>query len=180
MSAIDPVLSVVAALGTALLFAAAAAHKLSDWPRFRAAVGNYRIAPQPLVPALAIAVVAIEITAAELLLLPASRPAGALLAAGLLAAYAAAIGVNLRRGRSSIDCGCMGAGSRRPIGPWIVTRNLIMAIFVLAAALPATSRPLVALDALTIGGALACLGILYAGQDALQRNAARPGPGPAT
>jgi hypothetical protein len=174
VSAIDPVLSAVAALGTALLFAAAVLHKLADWPRFRAALADYRIAPESLAPGLAVAVVALEIAAAALLPLPATRPAGALLAAALLGSYAVAIGVNLRRGRTSIDCGCFGPAARNPIGPWMVIRNLLLAVLVLAAALPVTSRSLTALDALTIGGAVTCLAILYAAQEVLQRVAPRP------
>ena len=169
MSAIDPVFSAVVALGTALLFATAVLHKLGDWPRFRAALTDYRIAAEWFVPGLAVAVVALEVAAAALLAVPWSRPAGALIAAGLLGSYAFAIGVNLRRGRTSIDCGCFGPGARNPIGSWMVVRNLLLAILVLAAALPVTDRPLTALDGLTIGGAVTCLAILYAAHEALQR-----------
>src|SRR5688572_21653943 len=96
--ALDPTLSLIITLGTALLFGAAAGHKLADWRRFRAALGNYRLLPDPLVPAVAAAVAALEIAACILLLLPALREAGAVLAAGLLALYAIAIGINLARG----------------------------------------------------------------------------------
>jgi hypothetical protein len=169
VSAIDPAISSIVAAGVALLFAAAAAHKLADWPRFRAAVADYRIAPARLAPGLAVAVVVLEIAAVALLPAPSSRPAGALLAAALLGSYAVAIGVNLRRGRTSIDCGCFGPGVRNAIGPWMVMRNLVLAVLVLAAALPVTSRALTALDALTIGGAVICLAIFYAAQEVLRR-----------
>ena len=174
MTAIDPALSAIVALGAALLFAAAVLHKLADWPRFRTALVDYRIAPAWLAPGLAIAVVALEIAAVALLPLPATRPAGALIAASLLATYAAGMGVNLRRGRTSIDCGCFGPGARNPIGPRMVIRNLLLAVLVLGAALPVTTRSLTTLDALTIGGAVTCLAILYAAQEVLQRVAPRP------
>jgi hypothetical protein len=177
VSGIDPAFSAVVALGMALLFAAAVLHKLADWPRFRTALANYRIAPEWLAPGLALAIVALEIAAAALLPVPSSRPAGALIAAGLLGSYAVAIGVNLRRGRTSIDCGCFGPAARNPIGYWMVIRNLLLAILVLAAALPVSSRSLTALDALTIGGAVTCLAILYAAHEALQRVAPRPARG---
>jgi Methylamine utilisation protein MauE len=173
VTSIDPAVSAVAALGTALLFAAAALHKLADWSRFGAALAGYRLAPEWLVPGLAVAVVALEIAAAALLPVLQSRPAGALLAAVLLASYAVVIGVNLRRGRTSIDCGCFGPGARNPIGPWMVVRNVLLAVLVLTAALPVSSRSLTALDALTIGGAVTCLAILYAAQEVLQRVAPR-------
>jgi hypothetical protein len=177
MSAIDPVLSAVVASGLALLFATAALHKLADWPRFRAALEDYRIAPLWLAPGLAVAVVMLEIVVAALLPVPTWRPAAALLAAGLLASYAAGIGVNLRRGRTSIDCGCFGPAARNPIGSWMVIRNVLLAVLALAAALPVTTRPLTALDALTIGGAVGCLAILYAVHEALQRAALHPARG---
>jgi hypothetical protein len=167
--AIDPAVSSIVAIGVALLFAAAAAHKLLDWPRFQGALADYRIAPAWLAPGLAVAVVMLEIAAASLLPAPFSRPAGALLAAALLGSYAVAIGVNLRRGRTSIDCGCFGPGARNPIGPRMVVRNLVLAVLVLAAALPVTSRALTALDGLTIGGAVICFATLYATQEVLLR-----------
>jgi hypothetical protein len=58
---------------------------------------------------------------------------------------------------------------RNAIGPWMVMRNLVLAVLVLAAALPVTSRALTALDALTIGGAVICLAIFYAAQEVLRR-----------
>lgn len=169
MSAIDPAFSAIVALSAALLFGAAALHKLADWPRFRAALAGYRIAPDRLLPGLAVAVVALELAAVALLPLPASRPAGALVAAGLLASYAIAISVNLRRGRTNIDCGCFGVGARNTISRWMLIRNLLLAVLVCAAALPVSDRALTALDSLTIGGAVICLAILYAAQEVLQR-----------
>ena len=176
MPALDPTLSLIVTLGTALLFGAAAGHKLADWRRFRAALGNYRLLsairwsrPSPS------AVVALEIAACVLLLLPTLREAGAVLAAGLLALYAIAIGVNLARGRTSIDCGCLGVGRRAPISRWMVGRNLVLAAVVLLAALPRGARELAALDIVTIAGALLSLAALYAAQSALTR-AARTRP----
>jgi len=173
--ALDPTLSLIITLGTALLFGAAAGHKLADWRRFRAALGNYRLLPEPLVPAVAVAVVALEIAACVLLLLPTLREAGAVLAAGLLALYAIAIGVNLARGRTSIDCGCLGVGRRAPISRWMVGRNLGLAAVVLLAALPRGARELAVLDFVTIAGALLSLAALYSAQSALTR-AARTRP----
>jgi hypothetical protein len=138
--ALDPTLSLIITLGAALLFGAAAGHKLADWRRFRAALGNYRLLPEPLVPAVAVA-----------------------------------IGVNLARGRTSIDCGCLGVGRRAPISRWMVGRNVVLAAVVLLAALPRGARELAALDIVTIVGALLSLAALYSAQSALTR-AARTRP----
>ena len=44
------------------------------------------------------------------LIVPATRPAAAMLAFALLAIYGVAIAINLVRGNRRIDCGCGGAG----------------------------------------------------------------------
>jgi uncharacterized membrane protein YphA (DoxX/SURF4 family) len=169
--ALDPTLSLIVTLGAALLFGAAAVHKLADWRRFRAALGNYRLLPDPLVLAGAAAVVALEVAACVLLLLPSLRATGAVLAAALLALYAIAIGVNLARGRTSIDCGCLGVGHRAPITRWMAGRNLVLAAIVLLAAFPRDARELAALDIVTIACALLSLAALYSTQSVLTRTA---------
>jgi hypothetical protein len=174
VATIDPTLSAIVALGLALLFASSAVHKLADWPKFCAALTDYRLSPAWMSPALACAVVALELTAAVLLPPVASRPPAALVAAGLLCAYAGAIGLNLRRGRTRLDCGCLGAGARKTIGSWMVVRNLLLAGLALIAALPVSDRPLATVDALSIGAAVACLAILYGAIDVLQQVATGP------
>jgi hypothetical protein len=169
VDALDPTVSAIIALGVALLFGAAALHKLVDWPRFRAALTDYRIVPVWLAPGAALGLVAFEGATAATLPFSASRPIGAFLAAALLTSYAFAIGVNLLRGRTSIDCGCLGAGRRSRIGGWMVIRNLGVAAAALAAALPTTGRSLTSLDVVTIAGAVLCVAALYAAQDTLQR-----------
>jgi methylamine utilization protein MauE len=167
---VDPAVSAIVALGVALLFGAAALHKLADWRRFRLALPGFRLAPAWLVSALAPLLVALECATAVMLPFAGTRRAGALLAAALLACYALAIGINLLRGRTSIDCGCLGAGHRQRIGGWMVIRNLVLAAAALAAALPTTGRALTSFDLVTIAGAVLALAALYAAQDALQRN----------
>jgi len=169
--ALDPAVSTIIALGVALLFGAAVLHKLADWSRFRAALDGYRLVPSPLNPASAVSLVTLEGLAAVMLPFAASRRIGAFLAAALLVSYALAIGINLLRGRTSIDCGCLGAGQRNRIGGWMVIRNLGLAAATLAATLPTMGRSLTSLDVVTIVGAVLALAALYAAQDSLQRTA---------
>jgi len=169
--ALDPTISWIVTLGAVSLFGTAVAHKLGDWHRFRAALGNYRLLPDSLIPAAAVGVVALELATVGLLLTPMLRPAGAVLAAALLALYAIAIGVNLVRGRTSIDCGCLGVGRRAPINRWMVGRNLVLTAIVLLAALPRGSRALAPLDIVTIASAVLSLAALYSTQGALSRTA---------
>jgi hypothetical protein len=90
-----------------------------------------------------------------------SRPYAALAGCSLLLLYAAAMFLNLARGREHLDCGCFGAGERRPIAAGMVWRNLVIAAALAIDTLPWSGRALTALDALTIGAALGALVALY-------------------
>ena len=162
----DPVVSWIVALAIALLFAASALHKLRDWSRFVGALGAYRLLPDAAVAITAALVVALEIVASLALVLPATRVLGAVLAAALLCLYAAAIGINLHRGRTAIDCGCVGFGERKRIHRGLVLRNVLLATSLTFAVAPG-ARALTALDWLTIGGALVASAVLYLAVDAL-------------
>lgn len=123
----------------AWLFATAALQKLADVPRFEATLSAYRIAPQVLIPALTLLVIAFESLAAIGLLLSLILPlvgypvlsaslllslAG--LAPALLLGYGLAMGLNLGRGRRSIDCGC--GGVPMPLSGLLVARNLVIGL----------------------------------------------------
>ena len=166
MPAPDPVVSWIVVLGVALLFAVSVVHKLRDWPRFVGALGAYRLLPAIVVPVAAVTIVALELLAACALPVPATRALGAGVAAALLCAYAAAIGINLRRGRTAIDCGCVGFGRRQRIHRGLVVRNVLLAAS-LAFALAPAARALTALDVLTISAALLAAVVLYLAVDAL-------------
>ncbi|HXJ32464.1 MAG TPA: MauE/DoxX family redox-associated membrane protein [Candidatus Eisenbacteria bacterium] len=166
----DPVVDLTVRSSLALLFALAAAHKLRDLAGFRATFADYRIVPEALAPAGATLVVASEVGSACLLLLPGWRQAGLLVAIVLLGAYAAAIGVNLARGRRHIDCGCGGPAGRQPISGWLVARNLAVVFAALACLGPVSTRPLVWVDVLTIGAGVLALAAVYGAADRLIAN----------
>lgn len=170
---IDPAISWTIALSVAALFAVAAADKLQGWTTFREVVRNYQLLPQRLVPLAAAASIALEFGAALLILIAATRPIGALLAAGLLTGYATAIGINLARGRIHLDCGCLGVGQRQAVRWWMVGRNLLLAALALIAGQPMLGRELTGLDAVTVICVTATLAILYTAQNVLG-SAARP------
>ncbi len=128
------------ALALATLFASAAAHKLHARERWPAVLRQYRLLPEVLVAPVAALLPLTEALAAAALLWPRTSAAGALFIAALLLAYAYALAINLRRGRTSIDCGCLGAQRRRGIAPWMVGRNLLLAAAALALLLPTDGR----------------------------------------
>jgi hypothetical protein len=75
--------------------------------------------------------------------------------------FTAAIALNLARGRRDLDCGCFGPLLRQPLSGWLVVRNGLLALLVLATFTPVDARPLALLDYLTIGAAVAALVTLY-------------------
>lgn len=120
------VLSVLA-LFLAIILAAAAAHKLAERTRLtRATAGLLRLAPALAMP-VTMAAAAVEFAAALALLFPASRPAGALLAALLWAGYGAALLAARRRGEGGIDCGCDFGARRSGIGRFTIGRAFALA-----------------------------------------------------
>jgi hypothetical protein len=164
---LDPALSSLLAGCFALLFSSAALHKLLDLPRFTAVLEAYQLFPVPMVARLGWVVPVAELALALGLLAAALRAAAALAGALLLTAYGAAIGINLRRGRFDLACGCGAAGERRPIAPWMLWRNLILAALLATTALPLKARPLLATDYLTVTAGIAIAALLYASIDRL-------------
>jgi len=167
---LDPAMDATLRALLALLLAGAALRKLAAPAGFRAAVHEYRIVPAAAVGAVSIGLVAAEIVLAVALGVPALRRAALTAVAALLLVYAAAIAINLARGRA-IDCGCGGPAAGRPISGWLVVRNVALATVALAAACPVATRPLVWIDAVTIVAATAGLALLYAATDRLVRHA---------
>lgn len=127
----------------ALVFVTAAVPKLRHRDEFFGVLRNFR-----LLPGLALAPVALLLPLAELavaagLLIPATVPVAAGAAALLFAVFGAAIAINILRGRSHIDCGCMRNGMRQELSWWLVARNLVL---VLLAAGLAISLPPAGMD----------------------------------
>ncbi len=155
MIALDPTASWAASGALALVFAQAAWHKARDLGAFAAAVANYELIPSPLAPLAATQLLVAEILLVGTLWLPPARTGAALAALALLALYAAAIAVNLARGRRDIDCGCTGPALRQPLSGWLLARNAALGALALATALPTEARTLGAADALPIAGGAA-------------------------
>lgn len=163
---LDPAIGVLLLGCFALLFATAALHKLRALAQFAAVLRAYRVLPEAAAP-LAPLVPLTELAVALALLVPAARSAAALTGAALLAAYAAAIGANLLRGRRDLACGCGGPDEARPIAPWMVGRNLLLAALLAGTLVPWQARALSATDGLTAGAGIAVATLLYAAIDRL-------------
>jgi len=160
-SGVDPVVLASLRAGLALLFAAAAVHKLRDLAWFGAVLAEYRVLPASVLHFSVFAVPVLEAGVAVALALP--GPRGPAAAALLMTSYGGAIAWNLSRGRRSLDCGCFGPGRGEPISWALVARNAVLAAGALVCVLPASPRALVWLDFATIAGATACLALVWLG-----------------
>lgn len=172
--AVDPVVVWTLRLALAALLAAAALHKLRAPRRFRAVLEGYALLPAGLLAPAAWGVPALEGGLAAALLHPALAAPAAAGAAGLLALYAAAIAVNLGRGRRALDCGCLGpAAAGAGLHGGLVARNAVLVAAAGLAAAPPAPRGLGALDLFTVAAACAFLALAWGAASGLLAHAPR-------
>lgn len=131
-----------------LLWIVAAIHKLRDPSAHETAVAQYALIPEWAVPATAAVLPWAELAIGVGLIF--ARPVAASASAGLLLVYALAIGINLARGRTDIDCGCSGPALRQPLSFRLVGRNVVLIAASGALLLPASPRTLHWFDGVTI------------------------------
>jgi uncharacterized membrane protein YphA (DoxX/SURF4 family) len=133
-------------IATALIFFTAAVGKMRRWRTFEGVVANYRLLPDALNRLVAWLLPPIELLLA--VALPLGVPGAEIAAGALLCVFAAAMAINLRRGRTHIDCGCFDATLRQNLRWSLVLRNALLVLLLSAAA---SSRGAAqALDAVTM------------------------------
>lgn len=124
----DPALSVLATLFVGLVLAVAAISKLRSPDEFQGVVDNYRLLPGFLVKPVAKLLPWIELACAVALMVPPVREIAAWVAVGLFVMFSLALAINVGRGRTHIDCGCVRRPtSRSRIGMFHVLRALFLA-----------------------------------------------------
>jgi len=138
--------SVAGRVCVGLVFVLAATHKAQHWRIFSGVVANYRLLPRALVGPVAILLPPVEMLVGILLLSAQVRPFGAGAAVALLAVFAAAMAINLRRGRIHIDCGCGQSFLKQNLSWLLVGRNAGLAALLIPS--------LVFADAMTMATAL--------------------------
>jgi hypothetical protein len=139
----------------ALVFLTAALGKIRHRLAFQGVVTNYRLIPEIAVPAFALLLPLVEAAVAgALLFAPPSWPEAS--AAILLMLFAAAMAINIWRGRRHIDCGCFQSALKQTLSWTLVARNtgltllLAVPLAVPEGALPESG----AVEALLIGTVL--------------------------
>lgn len=143
---IDPLITIVIATSLAILFLLAARHKLAEPQRFEAQLAAYRLLPDSMLSPIARTLPFVELAVATGMLFTATRPMAGLVAATLLTVYALAMAINIKRGRSKIDCGC--GDTPQPLSALLLLRNTILACGALLMLAPAMSRSLGVVDML--------------------------------
>ncbi|MBL4572097.1 MAG: hypothetical protein JKY86_03365 [Gammaproteobacteria bacterium] len=179
---IDPLLLQTISLGFALLFFIAAAHKLSNRAHFRASFKAYEIIPEnlsglvtkiipPLELLLSVGWLTFGLFAIEFELVT-------FISIGLLASYALAIGVNLKRGRNYIDCGCSftsgnaknaDSGSQQ-ISLGLLYRNGFLIAMAIVCTIPVSDRSLQLIDIFGLAFSVVALILLYGAFNQLLTN----------
>ena len=172
-----PLLGVAASVAVALLFAVAGIDKLRHRDLLPGVIANYRLLPDALVAPAAVLLPGVELLVAAGLLLG-FAPAAPLGAIALLLVFAAAMAINIGRGRRHIDCGCGHVALRQQLGWSQVTRNLALATALLPA-LAAGRKDLGMADiamAMAAGVALYLLLLMFSALGALSRSASASAP----
>ena len=120
------------------IFLWASVTKVPDMAGFAESVANYRIVPPALVPAVAAAVVGVEIAAGVALVLNVWARAAALVLSTLLAVFTVGLASALARG-IDLSCGCFGGNA--PATWWTVLRDVVLLLLALGVAISSPPSP---------------------------------------
>ena len=125
----------------ALVLAAAAVHKLIARDRVAAAAAGLIGVPLRLGLPLSITAAMVEGLAAASILIPVTRPAGALAATALWCLYATLLLAKTRHGTEPFDCGCSFGRARRGAGQrFAAVQPLLLAGLALVVAMRASQK----------------------------------------
>jgi hypothetical protein len=149
LNTIDPVLAHALAAFMAALLLIGALEKLGDMAVFTEALAQYQLVPASLIMPVAWLFPLMEALAGALLLPTVTRLEGALLAMVVVGTASLAIAINLRRGRTRIDCGC-GMGEHTPLSSRLLWRNAVLLALLAACTLPLAQRSSSWLDLLAV------------------------------
>lgn len=119
--------SVAGRTAVGLVFILAATQKAMHWRILPGVIANYRLLPRAMAWPVAALLPPTEMILAILLLSAQLRPWPAFVAMALLALFATAMAINIRRGRDHIDCGCGETFLRQTLSWALVTRNAVLA-----------------------------------------------------
>ena len=137
--------SVAGRICVGLVFVLAATQKAQHWRIFSGVLANYRLLPRALVTPAAALLPPVEMLVGILLLFAQIRPYGALSGIALLSLFAAAMAINLNRGRSEIDCGCGHSFLKQNLSWLLVGRNAVLAALLIPSLVFTNAMPMPAI-----------------------------------
>lgn len=140
----DELLDVTAEAGricVGLVFVLAAAQKLLHWRLLPGVIGNYRLLPTRAVGPVTALLPPLEMLLAISLLSGQFKPWSAAATVAVLMVFAAAIAVNVARGRIRIDCGCGQNFLVQHLSWALVARNFMLAALLLPSLAADSSLP---------------------------------------
>lgn len=108
-------------------------HKITSYLEVVGFAQDYELVPERWTYGLVRALTVLEGIAILLLALPATRLAGAVLAAGLFAGYGVIMALALKQGKTQIECGC--GGTPQIVSPVTLARNGVLVVLALGAGL---------------------------------------------
>jgi hypothetical protein len=108
---------------------------MRHWAVFQGVFAYYRLLPEVLVAPVAYLLPPVETLLGTALLLGVGSPWPEAAAAALLVLFAAAMGINIRRGRRHIDCGCFQSALKQSLSWKLVVRNFVLSLLLGVAAL---------------------------------------------
>jgi len=125
------VLSVAGRVCVGLVFVLAGVQKAQHWKLLSGVISNYRLLPRWIVAPASALLPPVELIVGLLLLSAQMVPWAQAAAIALLALFAAAMAINIRRGRAHIDCGCGQSFLKQSLRWSLVARNGALALLLL-------------------------------------------------
>jgi hypothetical protein len=159
----------------AVLLIASSAHKLIRRTRIQAVVQQFAGVPPGLSAYAVAAVLLVEMLAGVLLIVPAQRATGAVLAALIWGAYLGLILRAIAQGRRDVDCGCSFGARLRPLGAFQLSRNAVLCSLAAAVVAVSAGNGSSAMPASQLLGALTFLALYLAIDQAMVLRPMRSG-----
>ena len=151
-------------------------HKFSDRSQFVGILASYQLLPRSLLALFAPAIPLLELGLGLAWITGLQSEIVALTTATLLALYSSAIGINIVRGNTEIDCGCGLSSSKhkaagyQKLSAGLLVRNGILILLSLCALLPGNNRILGLVDYASLAFACAVMFLIYAAFNQLLAN----------
>ncbi|MCI0555123.1 MAG: DoxX family membrane protein [Anaerolineae bacterium] len=125
---LSPFAQMLLRLLLSMIFFTSSINKIRQPQQFITAIASYDLLPKTWHKSLAITIICVEVAVSILLFLGWQSRTAAMLCILILFGFSCAIGINLIRGRTNLECGCFGRKHTQKISFGLIVRNLILAV----------------------------------------------------